>query len=583
MSPEQTRGEELDARSDLFSLGVVLYEMATGSLPFSGSTPAVVFKEILTAEPTSPVRLNPQIPDELARIINRALEKDKGFRYQSAKEMLAELKRLKRELDLGSRVTSATAKSKELPSIAVLPFLNMSADPENEYFGDGLAEELINALAKLKGLRVAPRSSAFSTKGTGKSIAEVGRELRVSSVLEGSIRTFGDRIRVTAQLVKIEDGYPLWSERFDRQMDDIFAIQDEICLAIVDNLKVRLLSQEREKLEVHHTVNQEAYRLYLKGRYFWDRRHQGGMQQALTSFQRAIEVDPLYAEPYVGLADAYGLMAHFGFARPQEACPKALAAAGKALELDEGLGSAHVSLAWHKMIYDWDWGGAETEFKLGLELSPDYATGHEWYALFLANVDKDEEAATHMSRALELDPLSLPIQMAAAIMHNKVTGIEKSEQIFRKALEMDPEFTGVHLYRAFALGMHGRFEESIRSSKQAIARLGRQMCALGYLGWALGRSRQAEVAKEILDEMDEIGKKEGPGNFFFKALVELGLGRREQCLNSLEAATAVRGSHLWGMGVFPGVFGELYDEPRFQEIRKRVGFSNYKSPSRQTN
>jgi tetratricopeptide (TPR) repeat protein len=359
-------------------------------------------------------------------------------------------------------------------------------------------------------------------------------------------------------------------------MDDIFAIQDEICLAIVDNLKVRLLVQEREKLEVHHTVNQEAYRLYLKGRYFWDRRHHGGMDLALTSFQRAIEVDPLYAEPYVGIADAYGLKAHFGFAPLQEVCPKARAAAEKALQLDESLGPAHVSLAWIKMIWDWDWGGAEKEFKVGLQLSPKYATGHEWYALFLANVDRDDEALAHMSRALELDPLSLAFHMAAGIIHSKVSGTEKSEEMFRKALEMDPGFTGAHLYRAFTLGSHGKFEESIRSARQAVANLGRQMCALGYLGWALGLNGQVEEAQEILAEMEERVSEEGPDNCFFKSLVELGLGRKEQCLKSLEAAAAVHGCHLWAMGVFPnGVFDELSDEPRFQEVLERIGFASY--------
>ncbi len=572
MSPEQVRGEELDARSDLFSLGIVLYEMTTGQLPFQGTSAGVVLSEILNRSPVSAVERRSDLPSDLDYLIRKTLDKDPDLRYQSATELMTDLRRIQRETISGSQLESGGGRIQELPSIAVLPFQNLSADPDNEYFGDGLAEELINALAKLKRLRVAARSSAFSTRGTGKSIAEVGRELRVETVLEGSVRAFRDRIRVTAQLVSVANGYPLWSERFDRRLDDIFAIQDEICTAIVENLRVKLLADERGRLVTPHKADQEAYRLYLKGRYFWNRRHVGAMEKALVSFQQAIEVDPLYAEPYVGVADVYNIMANFGFMAPREACPKALAAAERALELKETSGEAHISLAWNKMLR-WDWAGAEEEFRLGLELSPDYGTGHEWYALFLADHHRFEQAVTHINRALELDPLSPVFLMVAGIVHGTANDLGRADEMFRRALEIDPRFAAAHLYRGWILGLHGRLEESIRSLNEAIGILGRQTIALGFLGWALGANGQSEEALEILEEIETKTLEEGPDNSFFKVLVEISLGRIDDALESLEKAVEVHGAGLWALAIYTSTpwWGSLGGEARFQKIVQRIG------------
>lgn len=578
MSPEQVRGEALDARSDLFSFGIVLYEMATGQLPFQGSSAGVVMSEILNRSPVPAMERRSELPGDLDYLIRKALEKNLAWRCQSATEVLTDLRRIQREVVSGSQRRTRSGRSEDLPSIAVLPFQNLSADPDNEFFGDGLAEELINALAKLKRLRVAARSSAFRTKGTGRSIAEVGRELRVGTVLEGSVRAFRDRIRVTAQLVSVANGYPLWSERFDRQLDDIFAIQDEICTAIVDNLRVKLLANEEVRLVAPHKVNQEAYRLYLKGRYFWNRRHTGGMEKALVAFQQAIEVDPLYAEPYIGVADVYNIMANFGFMAPREACPKARAAAERALELNSRSGEAHVSLAWSKMLC-WDWAGAETDYRLGLELSPDYGTGHEWYALFLVNQHRFEEALTHINRALELDPLSPVFLMAAGLIHNLATDLETGDEMFRRSLEIDPRFAASHLFRGWMQGLYGRFEESIRSLNEAIGIFGRQTIALGFLGWALGGNGRKEEALEILEEIETKLREEGPSASFLKALTELGLGRYDDALDSLEAAVEVCGTHLWALGFlrpgpsnpFAHPLGALKGEARFQRIVERIG------------
>lgn len=320
-----------------------------------------------------------------------------------------------------------------------------------------------------------------------------------------------------------------------------------------------------------HKADQEAYRLYLKGRYFWNRRHSGGMEKALACFQQATEVDPLYAAPYVGVADVYNVIANFGFMASREASLKAQAAAEKALELNEGSGEAHVSLAWNRMLC-WDWDAAEREYLLGLELSPEYATGHEWYALFLTARLRIDEALTHINRALELDPLSPVFLFVAGIIHNRVTGLEKADEMFRRALEFDPRFGAAHLYRGLVLCLHRRFEESIRSLNEAIGIFGRQTIALGLLGWALAGNGQTEEALEILEEIKTKLIEEGPDNSLSKSLVELGLGRADDALDSLEAAVEVTGTGLWGLEIYtPGPWGLLKGKARFQKIVQRIG------------
>jgi len=376
MSPEQVEGKEVDQRSDIYSLGIILYEMVTGRVPFRGETALSIAMKHKTEKPKNPRLLNHLLPDDLSQMILKCLEKDRKNRYKNAEELRSGIIKIEEFQKVGKEQDSK-------PSIAVLPFRDMSPQKDQDYFCEGMAEELINALTKIEGLHVAARTSAFQFKGKDLNVRRIGEELGVKTVLEGSVRKAGNRLRITAQLINISDGYHIWSDKYDRDIEDIFAIQDEISLAIVDNLKLKLLKKEKAQLMKRYTEDQEAYSLYLKGRYFWNRRYEGGLLKGIEYFQKAIEKDPSFAPAYAGIADCYCLMGMYNWNPPKEAYPKAKAATLRALEIDDTLPEAHASLGWIKMFYDWDWAAAERAFQRAIELNPNYATAHNWYAMFL--------------------------------------------------------------------------------------------------------------------------------------------------------------------------------------------------------
>jgi serine/threonine protein kinase len=404
MSPEQARGEAVNYGADIWSLGVVIYEMLTGEVPFDGANDQAVIYSILNKEPEPISSIREDMPHALDEAVRKMLRKESEERYEDMDSLIGDLKRAQSGL-----AASPMPEEESSPSIAVLPFTNMSADPDQEYFCDGLAEELINALTQIEDLHVVARTSAFSFKGQQLDVREIGRKLNVATVLEGSVRKAGNRLRITGQLVKVADGYHLWSERYDREMDDVFAIQDEITLAIVDKLKPRLLGEEKAKLAKSRAVDLEAYNLYLRGRWFAGQLAQEAFEKAIECYNQAIKKEPDYAPAYAGLADCHTWLPFVGPFESKKIMPKARKAALKALQLDDNLAEAHSSMALIKSLYDWDWESGEREYKRAIELNPGVAFIHQRYAMFLMYMGRHDEAINEAERALELDPLS-PLQ-----------------------------------------------------------------------------------------------------------------------------------------------------------------------------
>ena len=454
------------------------------------------------------------------------------------------------------------------PSIAVLPFTNLSAAPESEYFCDGLAEELLNALMRVSDLRVVARTSAFSLKHQQLDVQEIGRRLNAAVVLEGSVKRTGNRVRILTQLINTADGYHLWSERFDRVMDDIFAIQDEIAEAILSKLRVRL-ADIKTPLVKRHTENVEAYTLYLKGRYYWNKRFvPGSMQSALDNFHKVISIDPHYALAYSGLADCYNLLGIFQFRAAHEVFPKAKEYAEKAVSLDDELAEAHASLAYTCMLYDWDWQRSEHEFKKALIINPSYAQAHLWYAQYLAAMTRFDEAIAEGKRAQEIDPTNLSINANVALVlywaHENKRSIEQLEQ----TLALDPDFGLTSFYLGNLLTVEGRYAEGIAVLEKAVEKTGGMPLLMAHLGLAYGRSGERAKANKLLREL-EVQFKERGFPLSQLAWLCLGLGKPDKVMNLLNQAYTDHNPLLTWLKVMPE-FDSFRLDPRFQDILRRV-------------
>ena len=574
MSPEQIRGDDLDLRTDLFSYGAVLYEMVTRRMPFQGETPEMIRNNILNGDPDNPCRINPAIPAALEAIIRKSLEKHREMRYQTASDLLADLRRLKRDLDSGPQKNSSTAATSRRPgkvidSLAILPLANETRDPETDYLSDGITETLINNLSQLPKLRVLPRSTVFRYKGRQIDSAALNSELGVRAVLTGRVVQRGDTLTIKVELVDVVRDAHLWGGNFSRKLDDIFSVQEEIARQISEHMRLHLSPQEKNKLALRDTGSREAYQAFLRALYFWNKWTPASCWQALEYCRLAIEIDPAYAPAHAVMADCYTALSVFGALRAKEAFPRAKAAATKAVEMAPTLSDAHLAVGLVNLYFDWDWDAAERHMRLAVELSPRSARARYGLSLWLLVQQRYQEAIQEADFALELDPLSLPMNFNVGYLNYFAGNNDRAIAQFEKVLEMDPSFAQASLILCPAYLRKRLPAEALAVVEKALPLSGNWSSLRAMLAVVHAGAGRAAQALEILEDL----KKEGasvPLFSYWAAIVFNVLNEREQALDWLEKACEERIGFVALLKVASG-FRNLTEEPRYQAILRQIG------------
>jgi len=568
MSPEQARGEKVDHRTDIWSLGVVIYEMITGQRPFRSEYETALVYSIINEDPEPITGLRNDVPDDLVKFVDRCLEKKSADRYEQVGDILIQFHSLSRNLERGVSPETETV----MPSIVVLPFVNMNKDTETEFLSDGVTEDIIIALSKLEELKVVDRNSAFRFKDKTPDIKEIGRQLRVGSILTGSVRRASNRLRINVQLSNVADGYEIWSERFDRVLEDIFDIQDEISRAVVDALKVKLFIHKKERLVKRHTTNIDAYNYYLKGRYHWNQRTLESIVKAKEYFEQALVEDPQYALAYSGVADCFGSLGLLGACSPAEVLQEGKAAALKAIEFDPALAEAHASLGFIEAQYNRNWDFADRKLQHALELDPGYANALHWRALQVLTATgrlEEAEVSARLARAKQPTTAAIDFDVGWVVFHMRKYDEAIAELL--NTLELDRNLYYTHWLLGRTFLQKGEYEKAFSYFERVqLLPLGK-----GLMGYAYALSGQQEKSEKILNELLNDSRQEHI--FAYQvALVYCAFGEVDKVFEWLNKAYEVHDPWLCYIKVAPE-FEHLHSDPRWDDLMQRMGLSPYQT------
>jgi len=564
MAPEQLRGETVDARTDLFAFGVLLYELTTGRRPFRGTTSAEVTSSILRDSPAPAHILRKDLPPDLARIIVRCLEKDPDRRMQTAKDVRNELELLRHAAASGPLAALGGSVGSELPSVAVLPFTTTGRAAEDEDFADGITQDVIAGLSKLRTLRVIARASVMPFRSREAGLAAIARQLNVANVLDGSIRRAGERVRIVAQLIDAATGRSLWAETYDRRLTDIFEIQSDVALHIASALEAELSPRERARIARGPTADVQAYEHYVLGRKLHTEFTREGMLQGISHFDQAIARDPKFALAYVGRAIAYTELGEIGAFSRDEAAALALSSAARAIALDPELAEAHCAQAYARLAYEFDWEGAEQGFRRAIELSPGYSEAYDLYGRMLSGMERFDEAIALQQRAYELDPLTARSDVVTTMV--RAGRYEEAIRAAHRSLAIDPDYTRLRTTLGWALLRSGRTDEGVAELERAVAAEPDDAMWLAQLGEAYGLTGRREQALEILKRLESWPR---PVSAYHLAYVYTGLGEFEKALDQLEHAFETGRGAMFGLkGSF--LFTPLRGHPRFTALLKRM-------------